>query len=258
MGILLLKIVSKRFNNFTALENVDFEVAEGEFTCILGPSGCGKTTILRLAAGLESPTGGEIFLDGKKIIGINKECGYVFQEYALFPWLTVKDNIEFGPRVKGISKEESDRISKHYIGLVGLRGFENHYPHELSGGMKQRVGIARAYANRPKLLLMDEPFGALDAQTRNIMQGELLRIWETEHISVVFVTHSVDEAVYLSDRVIVMSARPGKVKEVFKINLPRPRVRTSIEANILRDSILKSLGAEIMRIDYITNPIKKI
>lgn len=258
MGILLLNNVSKRFNDFTALENVNFEVADGEFVCVLGPSGCGKTTVLRLVAGLESPTGGEIFLDGKKIIGVNKECGFVFQEYALFPWLTVKGNIEFGPLVKGMSKDDCERISNHYIDLVGLRRFENHYPHELSGGMKQRVGIARAYANRPKLLLMDEPFGALDAQTRNIMQGELLRIWETEHISVVFVTHSVDEAVYLSDRVVVMSARPGKVKEVFNVNLPRPRVRTSLEANILRDSILKSLGAEIVRIDSMTKPVKKV
>lgn len=257
MGILVLKGVSKRFNDFSALENVDFEVADGEFICLLGPSGCGKTTILRLAAGLESPTEGELFLDGKKISGVNKECGFVFQEYALFPWLTVKGNIEFGPQVKGMSKDESERISRHYIDLVGLKGFENRYPHELSGGMKQRVGIARAYANKPKLLLMDEPFGALDAQTRNIMQGELLRIWEKEHISVVFVTHSVDEAVYLSDRVIVMSARPGNVKEIFNVDLPRPRIRTGLAANTLRDSILKSLGAEIVRVNTIVKPVKK-
>jgi NitT/TauT family transport system ATP-binding protein len=149
--------------------------------------------------------------------------------------------------VKGIQKEERERISKHYIDLVGLKGFDNHYPHELSGGMKQRVGIARAYANSPKLLLMDEPFGALDAQTRNLMQGELLRIWQEEHISALFVTHSVDEAVYLADRVMVMSARPGTVKDIFKIDIPRPRVRTSPEANELRDAILKSLGTEIKR-----------
>ncbi len=192
-------------------------------------------------------TEGELFLDGKKITGVNKECGFVFQEYVLFPWRTVRDNIEFGPEVKGMQKEERVRISQHYIDLVGLKGFENHYPHELSGGMKQRVGIARAYANNPKLLLMDEPFGALDAQTRNLMQGELLRIWEKEHISALFVTHSVDEAVYLADRVVVMSARPGTVKEIFENSLPRPRVRTSQEANALRDSILKSLGAEIKK-----------
>lgn len=192
-------------------------------------------------------TEGELFLDGKKITGVNKECGFVFQEYVLFPWRTVRDNIEFGPEVKGMQKEERVRISQHYIDLIGLKGFENHYPHELSGGMKQRVGIARAYANNPKLLLMDEPFGALDAQTRNLMQGELLRIWEKEHISALFVTHSVDEAVYLADRVVVMSARPGTVKEIFENSLPRPRVRTSQEANALRDSILKSLGAEIKK-----------
>jgi NitT/TauT family transport system ATP-binding protein len=247
MGRLILKGIFKKFNDLLALENVNFDVADGEFVCILGPSGCGKTTILRLAAGLDSPSGGEIFLDGKKIIGTNKECGFVFQEYALFPWRTAKGNIEFGPQVKGCRKEDCERISRHYIDLVGLRGFEDHFPHELSGGMKQRVGIARAYANKPKLLLMDEPFGALDAQTRNIMQAELLRIWEKEHISVLFVTHSVDEAVYIADRVVLMSARPGTVKEIFDINLPRPRVRTGPEANTLRDAILRSLGSEIKR-----------
>ncbi|MCX9014492.1 MAG: ABC transporter ATP-binding protein [Candidatus Methanoperedens sp.] len=248
MGRLVLKGVSRKFNNSFAVNNVNLEVNEGEFLCLLGPSGCGKTTVLRLAAGLDTPSSGEIFLDDKKITGANRECGFVFQEYALFPWRTVRGNIEFGPEVKGMQKEEVKRLSQHYIDLVGLTGFENHFPHELSGGMKQRVGIARAYANNPKLLLMDEPFGALDAQTRNIMQGELLRIWEQEHISALFVTHSVDEAVYLADRVVVMSARPGTVKEMFEINLPRPRVRTSPEANELRNSILKSLGAEIKKL----------
>jgi len=245
MGRLILESVTKKFNSFQALENVSFEVADGEFVCLLGPSGCGKTTVLRLAAGLEAPIEGNLFLDGKKIEGVNKECGFVFQEYALFPWRTVKENIEFGPQAKGLDKNECDRISKHYIDLVGLNGFENHFPKELSGGMKQRVGIARAYANSPKLLLMDEPFGALDAQTRNLMQGELLRIWEKEHISVLFVTHSVDEAVFLGDKVVVMSARPGKVKEIFDVKLSRPRIRTSLEANIIRDKVLKSLGMEI-------------
>lgn len=248
MGRLVLKGVSRKFNGFLAVSDVNIEVADGEFVCLLGPSGCGKTTLLRMAAGLDAPTEGELFLDDKKIEGVNKECGFVFQEYVLFPWRTVKGNIEFGLEVKGMQKEERERISQHYIDLVGLKGFEKHYPHELSGGMKQRVGIARAYANNPKLLLMDEPFGALDAQTRNLMQGELLRIWEKEHISTLFVTHSVDEAVYLADRVVVLSARPGTVKEIFDITLPRPRVRTSPEANVLRDAILKSLGAEIKRV----------
>lgn len=217
----------------------------GNLYAFLAQAGAEKTTILRLAAGLVAPDEGIISLDGKKIDGVNKECGFVFQEYALFPWRTVKENIEFGPQVKGMTKTECESISKHYIDLVGLNGFENHYPNELSGGMKQRVGIARAYANNPKLLLMDEPFGALDAQTRNLMQGELLRIWETEHISVLFVTHSVDEAVYLGDRVIVMSARPGKVKDIFDVKLARPRIRTGPEANIIRDSVLKSLSTQI-------------
>jgi NitT/TauT family transport system ATP-binding protein len=252
MGRLILHGISKKFNDFLAVSNVNLEVEDGEFVCVLGPSGCGKTTLLRLAAGLDAPTEGELFLDGKKIEGVNKECGFVFQEYVLFPWRTVRGNIEFGPEVRGMQKEERDRISQHLIDLVGLSGFENHYPHELSGGMKQRVGIARAYANNPKLLLMDEPFGALDAQTRNLMQGELLRIWEKEHKSALFVTHSVDEAVYLADRVVVMSARPGTVKEVFNVNLQRPRVRTSPEANTIRDSILRSLGAEIRRANSVT------
>ncbi|GFO96215.1 putative ABC-type sulfonate import system,ATPase component [groundwater metagenome] len=247
MGRLILKEVSRKFNGLLAVSDVNLEVADGEFVCLLGPSGCGKTTILRMAAGLDAPTKGELLLDDKKIEGVNKECGFVFQEYVLFPWRTVKGNIEFGPEVKGMQKEEREGISQHYIDLVGLKGFENHYPHELSGGMKQRVGIARAYANNPKLLLMDEPFGALDAQTRNLMQSELLRIWQKEHISALFVTHSVDEAVYLADRVVVLSARPGTVKEIFDVALPRPRVRTSPEANALRDAILKSLGTEIKR-----------
>lgn len=245
MGRLVLHGVTRKFNDFLAVSDVNLVVDEEEFVCLLGPSGCGKTTLLRLAAGLDSPTEGELLLDEKRIEGVNKECGFVFQEYVLFPWRTVKGNIEFGPEVKGLQKEERERISKYYVDLVGLSGFENHYPHELSGGMKQRVGIARAYANNPKLLLMDEPFGALDAQTRNLMQAELLRIWEQEHISALFVTHSVDEAVYLADRIVVMTARPGTVKEVFAVNLPRPRVRTSPEANAIRDRVLKSLGSEI-------------
>ena len=245
MGRLVLQGLTKKFNDFLAVSDVNLEVADGEFVCLLGPSGCGKTTLLRLAAGLDSPSAGELLLDGKRIEGVNKECGFVFQEYVLFPWRTVKGNIEFGPEVKGTRKEERERISRYYIELVGLSGFESHYPHELSGGMKQRVGIARAYANNPKLLLMDEPFGALDAQTRNLMQAELLRIWEKEHISALFVTHSVDEAVYLADRIAVMTARPGTVKEVFDVTLPRPRVRTSLEANIVRDKVLRSLGSEI-------------
>lgn len=243
----MLRIIhlTKKFDGYKALADVSLDVNDGEFVCILGPSGCGKTTLLRMAAGLDFPTKGELFLDGRRIVGVNNECGFVFQEYVLFPWRTVIGNIEFGPEMKGIRKDERNRIAQHYIDLVGLKGFENNYPHELSGGMKQRVGIARAYANNPKLLLMDEPFGALDAQTRNLMQGELLRIWEKEHISALFVTHSVDEAVYLADRIVVMSARPGTIKEIFNIDIPHPRIRTSQEANLIRDKVLKSLGTEM-------------
>lgn len=245
MGRLSIRNLKKEFNGTLAIENVSFEVDDGEFMCIVGPSGCGKTTILRLVAGLEPPTGGEIYLDGKPVTSPGAELGFVFQEYALFPWRDVKGNVEFGLEIRGMEKHERSRIAQKYIDTVGLTGFEKYYPKELSGGMKQRVGIARAFANEPQLLLMDEPFGSLDAQTRNLMQGELLKIWEREHRTVLFVTHSVDEAVYLADRIIVMSARPGNVKEIFEVGLPRPRIRTGADANRIRDMVLKSLGAEI-------------
>lgn len=245
--MLNIKNLTKKFDDLTIIEDMSLIVREGEFLCLVGPSGCGKTTLLRLVAGLIKPTSGEIFLDGRKIEGPDRDRGFVFQEYALFPWLTVKKNIEFGLEISSIERTKREAIAQKYIDLVELRGFEDRFPKELSGGMKQRVGIARAFANDPKLLLMDEPFGSLDAQTRNLMQGELLRIWEKEHKTVLFVTHSVDEAVYLADRVVVLSARPAKVKEVVKVGLTRPRVRTSPEANRIRDMILKSLGAEIER-----------
>jgi len=227
-----------------ALHGFDLDVSDGEITCILGPSGCGKTTVLRIVAGLVPDYVGEVLVRGKEVRSAGPDRGMVFQEFALFPWRTVRRNIEFGPEVKGLPPKERHAISSELIDLVGLRGFEDSHPNQLSGGMKQRVGIARALANDPAVLMMDEPFGALDAQTRNLMQRELLRIWSTTKKTIMFVTHSVDEAVYLADRVVVMTARPGRAKETIPITLPRPRDRTSSEFIAIRSKALSSLQGE--------------
>jgi len=227
-----------------ALDGFDLEVSDGEIACILGPSGCGKTTVLRIVAGLVPDYEGEVLVRGKEVRSAGPDRGMVFQEFALFPWRTVRRNIEFGPEVKGLPLQKRHTISSELIDLVGLRGFEDSHPNQLSGGMKQRVGIARALANDPAVLMMDEPFGALDAQTRNLMQRELLRIWSTTKKTIMFVTHSVDEAVYLADRVVVMTARPGSVKETIPITLPRPRDRTSAEFIAIRGEALSSLQGE--------------
>ncbi|AKB13618.1 MAG: ABC transporter ATP-binding protein [Methanosarcina thermophila] len=250
MGRVSIKNVSRIFtkkegNGVTeALRDVSFDVEDGEFICILGPSGCGKTTLLRIIAGLETQTSGEITLNGVPITGPDPKRGMVFQQYSLFPWRTVIDNVTFGLEMQGISKAEARKHAEKYIDLVGLEQFKNSYPYELSGGMQQRAAIARALANEPEVLLMDEPFGALDAQTRNILQDELLKIWEQKHITCIFVTHSVDEAVVLSDRILVMTTRPGRIKEIVPVDLPRPRRRTSPEVNSLRDRVLKLLEEE--------------
>lgn len=247
------KDVRKVFSNsrnkqITAIEDFNLDVKENEFVSILGPSGCGKSTFLLMAAGLESVTKGHILIDGKKVKGPDPERSIVFQEYLLFPWKTVRGNVEFGPEVRGISKKERRNISARYIELVGLKKFENRYPHELSGGMKQRVAIARALANEPKVLLMDEPFGALDALTREMLQLELLRIWQKAKCTVLFVTHSINEAVYLSDRVVVMSKRPGRIKSTLEINISRPRKRDVLKTSLfigyeqaLRDLVWEEL-----------------
>lgn len=250
--ILSIQSLTKEFpkdeKRLVAIENISLEVQDSEFLCILGPSGCGKTTLLRIIAGLSKQTSGVIEVNKKKVSGPGSDRGMVFQEFALFPWRTVRRNVEFGLELRKLTSKERRRISDFYIELVGLKGFENSYPYELSGGMKQRVGIARALANEPAILLMDEPFGALDAQTRNQMQKELLRIWETTKKTIIFITHSVDEACYLADRIVVMTARPGTIKDIFDIPISRPRDRASIEFAQLRKKILEELEREVFSV----------
>lgn len=211
--------------NVDALYDVSLEVKANEFVCIVGPSGCGKSTLLRILAGLEAPSSGRALMKGAEITGPGRERGMVFQEYSLMPWRNVEENIKMGPELFGKSKKDCGDIASRYIELVQLNGFERALPHELSGGMRQRVAIARALANDPEILLMDEPFGALDSYTRIILQKELLKIWQANRKTVLFVTHSVDEAVFLADRVVVMSARPGRVVLEEVLTMPHPRKR---------------------------------
>ncbi len=207
-----------------ALSDVSFRVHRRELMCVIGPSGCGKSTLARLVAGLEEPNGGQMLLDGKPISGPGSDRGMVFQSYTLFPWLTVLKNVMFGMEVgKGASASDAEEEARVWLQLVGLTKFASAYPHQLSGGMKQRVAIARALANRPRILLMDEPFGALDAQTRCQMQSYLLQIWKQVDITILFITHDLDEAVYLADRILVLDAHPGRVREVMEVPVPRPR-----------------------------------
>ena len=232
------KIFGKGKEQVVALENINLSVQEGEFTVIIGPSGCGKSTLLYLLAGFDEPTSGEILLDGQVIQKPGPDRGFVFQDYALFPWKTVIGNVMFGLQQNGHSKKDAREIAQHYVELVELQGFENAYTHTLSGGMKQRVGIARALAYDPKVLLMDEPFGALDAQTRKNLQGALVEIWQQTKKTVLFVTHSVPEAVFLADRIAVMQPRPGKVREAIDVNLPRPRGDEADDVVAIRRQVL--------------------
>ncbi|BAI62595.1 ABC transporter ATP binding protein [Methanocella paludicola SANAE] len=244
--------VSKEYESngkkLKAVDDVSLEIKDAEFICIVGPSGCGKSTLLRMIAGLEPVSGGSIWMGDKKITSTSPEIGFVFQEYTLFPWRTVGKNVEFGLELKKLPPEERNKIASRYIDMVGLEKFRDSYPHQLSGGMRQRTAIARTLAVNPEILLMDEPFGALDAQTRNILQEQLLDIWQKERKKVLFVTHNVDEAVFLADRVIVMTARPGRIKEIISIDIPRPRVRTETEVNKVRNVILKSLFEEVQKL----------
>ncbi|HVG04508.1 MAG TPA: ABC transporter ATP-binding protein [Burkholderiaceae bacterium] len=228
-----------------ALMDVTFQVEKNEFFSIVGPSGCGKTTLLNLLAGFEQPTRGELRVGGKAIGAPGWERAVVFQEYALFPWYTVSQNIRYGVQRKRLPEAEQSRLVDHYIGLVGLRGFESRYPRELSGGMRQRVSIARALAVNPSILLMDEPFASLDIQTREYMQDELLKIWQSEPKTVIFVTHSIDEAIKLSDRVAIMGPRPGRIDEIKTVDFERPRDPTNPEVVRLAAEVKQWLRQQV-------------
>ena len=219
------KIYNSRNGEMIALNGVSLDIYENEFICVVGPSGCGKSTLLNIIAGLLEPSSGKVYCDGKEVVGTGTERGVVFQQYALFPWMTVKKNVMFGLNLQGIKGAEAEEKAMKYIKMVQLEEFLDHYPKELSGGMKQRVAIARAYAVNPSVLLMDEPFGALDAQTRTQLQSELLETWEKERKTCFFITHDVDEAIILAQKVIIMSARPGRIKEIVDINIPYPRTQ---------------------------------
>ncbi|AIO37528.1 ABC transporter ATP-binding protein [Burkholderia sp. AU19243] len=225
--ILDVRHVGKRFTTpqgeCVALDDISFRTHRREFVCVIGPSGCGKSTLIRILAGLDAQTSGEVLLDGKPVDGPGADRGMVFQGYTLFPWLTVKKNVMFGLRMNGSSSSVAEREALQWLDLVGLTRFADVYPHQLSGGMKQRVAIARALANRPRILLMDEPFGALDAQTRAKMQTHLLDIWRNIDVTILFITHDLDEAIFLADRILVLKANPGGVQELIEVPVPRPR-----------------------------------
>jgi len=231
-----------------ALTGIDLDVAEHEFLCLLGPSGCGKSTLLNIVAGFLRPSAGEVLVDGRPVTGPGADRGVVFQEYVLFPWLTVAGNVEFGPRLASVPAAERRQTVARYLDLVGLGAHAGKFPTQLSGGMKQRVAIARALANSPAIILMDEPFGALDAQTREILQDELSRIQRLEHKTILFVTHSIREAVYLADRVVVMTSAPGRIKQVFEIALVGPRDRFTPEFTRYESEITRLVKEEVAKV----------
>ena len=247
--ILRIRGVERRFDSTLALQATDLDVAENDFITILGPSGCGKSTLLRIVAGLDHQTAGEVLLDGRRIEGPGADRGMVFQSYTLFPWLNVLDNVCFGLRERGLPRPQQLELAQGFIAQVGLKGFERHFPKQLSGGMQQRTAIARALANDPRMLLMDEPFGALDHQTRELMQELLLGIWERQRKTVLFVTHDIDEAVFMGSRVVVMSARPGRIKLQREIELPHPRhysVKTTPGFAALKAELTEAVRAEVI------------
>ncbi|MCX6179641.1 MAG: ABC transporter ATP-binding protein [Chlorobiales bacterium] len=263
MDIIIAEKVNKKFqlkqgqninnngvasNQIEVLSGFDLKIKKGEFLVLVGPSGSGKSVFLDLVGGLSNPTSGVVYLDDKPVEAPSSKTAYVFQQYALFPWRTALSNIEFGLESRGVLKEERVKIARELLSLFGLSDFEDRFPYQLSGGMQQRVAIARALATKPEVLLMDEPFAALDAQTREILQNELIRIWEGTQTTVIFVTHSIDEAVFLADRVAVVTARPGRIKEIIEIDLPRPRnaeLRSSNEFAANRHKVWGALKAEV-------------
>jgi len=239
------KVFHARPKRVVAVRDFTLQVRGSEFVCLLGPSGCGKSTFLNIVAGFVPATAGQLLLDDRPITGPGPDRGVVFQEHALFPWLAVSENISFGLRMRGVPLRERRDTIRRYIALMGLAGFERSFPKDLSGGMRQRVAIARALANDPKMLLMDEPFASLDAQTRRLMQDELIRVWQQARKTVLFVTHSIEEALLLSDRIVVMTARPGTIREIVPVDWPRPRDDTSAEFAIAKRHIGAMLNEEI-------------
>jgi NitT/TauT family transport system ATP-binding protein len=243
-----VKNVDKVFTNSkketkTALDGINLDIYEGEFLCLLGPSGCGKTTLLNLMAGFDLPSRGEITIDGKQVKDPNPRFITIFQEHGLFPWRTVRGNVEYGLEAKGLSKKERSAIALKFIQLVGLEEFANNHPQELSGGMKQRVAIARALAVDPEIIFVDEPFGSLDVITRMKMQEEITRLWQEK--TVMFVTHDIDEAIYLADRIVIMSSHPGRIKSVLTVSLGRPRDRTGYDFGEIRDRIYREFELKV-------------
>jgi NitT/TauT family transport system ATP-binding protein len=249
--MMVIEDVDKRYltndAEILALSEIDLEIGEGEFVTLLGPSGCGKSTLLRIIAGLLPATKGKVKIGGVPVVAPGPERAVVFQDYALFPWMTVEDNVEFGLEARGVPATKRRQVSRDLLRAVGLSEFAKKFPHHLSGGMKQRVSIARALAVDPQILLMDEPFGALDAQTRSLLQEELLRIWRRYRKTVVFVTHSIEEAIYLSDRIVVMTARPGRIKTVISVEHERPRDMTTAPMAEMQRRVRAILGEEITR-----------
>lgn len=223
------KFLSKEKKEVTALENINLTIEEGKFICFIGPSGCGKTTLLRMIEGFENPTEGRILDDGEEVTKPSSKRGFIFQDYSLFPWLTVFDNVTFGLKIAGRPKEENEERALKYLKAVGLIDFKDKYPHELSGGMKQRVAIIRSVINESKVLLMDEPYSALDVQTKHKLEEQLVKDWKSKERTIVFVTHDVEESVFLADEIVVFSKRPGEIKKVFKNPIPRPRTRTDAD-----------------------------
>ncbi|MEO3690212.1 ABC transporter ATP-binding protein [Roseateles paludis] len=255
-GHIEVKDLGVRFGDVVAVDGVSLDVKPGEFVSIIGPSGCGKSTLLNVVAGFTPATQGETSLDGVRITGPGSDRGVVFQQYSLFPWMSVRKNVEFGLRMQGMGRSQREGAARTLLGLAGLLPFENHYPDQLSGGMKQRVGIVRALATSPQVMLMDEPFGALDAQTRVVMQQILTNMWQRMKLSVLFITHDIEEAIFLSDRVFVMTARPGRIKAEVEIPLPRPRTADMMSStaftqvlhklrNLIREESLAAMGDEL-------------
>jgi NitT/TauT family transport system ATP-binding protein len=230
-----------------AVHDLSLEMRHEHFVCLLGPSGCGKSTLLSMIAGFVTPTSGRILVDGQPVTRPGRDRGVVFQEYVLFPWRTARQNVELGPLLQRLPAAEQRQIAERYLALVGLAEHAHKYPRELSGGMKQRVASARARANAPQVLLMDEPFGALDAQTREVMQEELLKIWLAERKTIVFVTHSISESLYLADDIVVMTARPGRIKEIVRVDLPRPRERGSPEFLAIARTVERLVKEEVLK-----------